>query len=1024
MHIRTTGKLQRLVAQAAAIEPSTILSRDPGENKKTLFITDDNTKIDYLIDTGAEFSVLPPGAEDVARGARPTNVEHLLSANGSIIPIYGRRTVILTLNGVKYEHSFVVAGVTKEIIGCDFLFKTGLMVDIKNARLWRSRDNERIPCQVRSVEYYTYRVYSMETNSEKYLALLREFPQVIEPLVRFKEPCHPVQHSLEVTRSPFRHKFRPLSPEKEAIAKKEFLDMERMGVVRRGHGQWASPLHMVKKTNGSWRPCGDYRHLNSITRHDSYPLPRIASMTNRLAGATIFTKLDLVRAYHQIPMAPEDVEKTAINTPFGLWEFVRMPFGLRNSAQSFQRFIDSITADLDFCFAYLDDILIASENEEQHLEHLRKVMERLAFHGIIVNPGKCEFGKTSIQFLGHIVSAEGIRPIPSRIEVLQNYPLPNRHKELRRFLGLVNFYHRFIPHCANLTKPFHHLLPKTNKKTNGIINWSFSQKQAFSKLREQLAKIAVLTFPKRGLPTRICTDASDTATGAVLEQLENGQWRPLGFHSKTLRPQEQKFSAFDRELLAMHLAVKHFRPFVEGCKFHIVTDHKPLCGSTMTSMNNSLTAKQLRWWCFITEFTTDIRHVSGSTNVVADALSRICALSSTEEFSRKLAIEQEKDSSIGPLFRERPADCPFTVKTMYGSPLIGIMPTDSQSNFRPIVPPSLQQEVIKAYHDLAHAGIKATQKLVKDNFLWSGMSTDITEFVRNCSACQQSKVYRKNKSPLQAFLPPAGRFTDIHVDIVGPLPQCRGYEYLFTTVDRFTRYPVAIPMRKATAEDCARALLEGWIQHFGVPCTIVSDRGRQFESSLWAELSRFLGIHHQTTTAYHPQSNGMVERMHRQMKDALRTKLNKEDWVGQLPLVMLGIRAAVKEDMQCSPAQMVYGGSPRLPRCLVFSEHKEKTQQTYLNKLQEIMNKLTVTNPKWHGTRKSQQLRELSTCTHVYVEISRIKKPLEHQYQGPFFVTAKHDKFFTINRDGKIENVSMDRLIPARMSSSGLKEGG
>ena len=1011
------GKRRRLVASAAAIEP-TVLSRDLLNRRKTLYLVHDRTKVRYLVDSGCELSVLPPSAADRARGPRPTQIEHLVAANGGKIPLFGKRSVTLIFRGRSFSHTFLVAEVTSSIIGCDFLYNTGLLVDIRNARLWDPLKDDSISGTVCSViPSPRYTLFSLADPSVdcQYRNLLQEFPALVEPLVRFPEPRHQVVHTLKVKGAPFRHRFRPLAPEKEAIAKKEFLEMERLGIIRRGKGQWASPLHMVRKANGSWRPCGDYRHLNSLTVHDSYPLPLIASFTDRLAGARVFSKIDLVRAYHQIPMAPADVEKTALSTPFGLWEFTRMPFGLRNSAQSFQRFMDSITADLDGIFVYLDDILVASQSPQAHLLALKKLFTRLNEHGLLINPDKCEWGRAALKFLGHDVSASGIQPLPERIGDLQRFPQPSSEKEMRRFLGMVNFYHRFIPGCARRTQPLNDMLPRSGKSTDAKLQWTAAQSKAFEDLRVHLGTCGLLTFPRRGAPTRLCTDASDSAIGAVLEQWEAGSWRPLGFHSRALKPPQRSFSAFDRELLAIHQAVQRFRPFLEACDFHIVTDHKPLTGNAMNSLSNTLTAKQQRWWSFITEFSTDIRHISGSSNVVADTLSRVVyAMGTNDEFAQRLAAAQLQDEGLCSLLEQvpLPLDCPFATISHNGSVLLGFKPTPQHPLFRPLVPPAMQEEVIASFHQLAHAGVKATQRYIKDHFGWRGMSAQISNFVRNCSDCQHSKVYKTHKAPLQVFLPPASRFLDLHIDIVGPLPQCQGQEYLFTIVDRFTRYPVAVPMPTSTTEDCARALLTGWIQHFGVPASFVSDRGPQFTSGLWAALSSILGVEHKQTTAYHPQCNGMVERMHRQLKAALRAKLTSDDWLTQLPVVLLGIRAAVKEDIGCSAAQMVFGASPRLPRCIVVPD-RTVAETVFLRRIQETARNLAFTDPGWHGNDRPRQLQDLATCGFVHVKVSRVHPTLDAQYEGPFRVLHRGPKTFVIDRDGEEDTVSVDRLIPA-----------
>lgn len=307
-----------------------------------------------------------------------------------------------------------------------------------------------------------------------------------------------------------------------------------------------------------------------------YPPPFIQDLFQRLPGKRVFTKLDLDRAYYQIPMHPDDIQKTAIITPWGLFEYVVMPFGLKNATQSFQRFMDSVFRDLDFVFVYIDDILIMSKNEAEHLQHLEIVFERLKAHSLSINNDKCVFGQTEVNFLGYTINAQGYAPVQERVSAILNYKKPETVEELRRFLGMINYYRRCVPQAAHAQQPLNNFLKRSIKRDKSKVPWTPEANQAFEDCKTKLAEVTLLSYPSPDARLALTTDAFSTAIGAKLEQLVNNNWEPLGFFSRKLTPTEQRYSTYDRELLAVFASIKFFQQLLDCRHFTVKTDHRPL----------------------------------------------------------------------------------------------------------------------------------------------------------------------------------------------------------------------------------------------------------------------------------------------------------------------------------------------------------------------------------------------------------------------------------------------------------------
>ena len=745
-----------------------------------------------------------------------------------------------------------------------------------------------------------------------------------------------------------------------------------------------------------------------MTTPDRYSIPLIPDLTARLHGRRVFGKVDLVKGYHQIPVAEQDVPKTAITTPFGTFEYLRMPFGLKNAGQTFQRMMDEVLGDLDFLFVYMDDVLVASRSLAEHEEHFRELFRRLAARDLVVSPTKCQYGQSRIEFLGHVVSKNGIEPTTGKVEAIVQFPKPSTKEELKRFLGMINFYNRFIPRAAQIMKPLY----ETAASAKGHLEWTEVATQAFEDAKKALATTTMLRHPRPGAQISMSADASGEAVGAVLQQRQGceGAWEPLAYFSKKLSPAETRYSAFDRELLAVYLGIRHFRHYLEGRDFPVFTDHRPLTFA-MAKNAEPWSHRQARHLEYISQYTTDIRHVAGKENAVADALSR-AAIEEVRlgvDFGRMAELQQHDPetrqyrTSVTDLIWEEIAlndHVKLLCDTSTGSP-------------RPLVPEAMRREVFDTMHGLSHPGTRASVKIVSSKFVWHGMAKDVRAWARACVACQTAKVQRHNKAPLQRMEQATARFSHVHIDVVGPLPASRGHTHLLTVVDRFTRWPEAIPLSSTDTASIANAFAMNWIARFGVPTDITSDRGAQFTSDVWSAVSESLGVKLHRTTAYHPQSNGLVERFHRSLKASLRARLVSPAWIEELPWVMLGLRTAPKEDLGASVAEMVYGAPLTVPGTFVGPASSMEAAD-HLQRMRQVAGRLVPAPDAWHGVPGSSREKTLEDAEFVFVRRDAAHGPLQTPYTGPYKVLERADKHFVIQCGERRESVSVDRLKAAK----------
>lgn len=686
----------------------------------------------------------------------------MFAVNNTIINTYGSQTRILDL-GLRrpFSWSFVIADVSQPIIGADFLAHHGILPDLKNRRLVDGRTLLTTKAWLTKGKQATVSTINEEC---KVKALLRKYVEITRPTA-LQKTVHDVKHHIITKGQPVAERPRRLAPEKYAAAKREFETMMAQGICSPSSSQWASPLHLVRKSDGEWMPCGDFRKLNSVTAADKYSLPHIQDFTYHLTGSTVFTKIDLVKAYFQIPVAEGDRHKTAVTTPFGLFEFNRMPFGLRNAAQTFQRFVDAVLRGLKFCHGYLDDLLVASKDEEEHRTHLEQIFQRLRKYGLSINVAKSRFAEEEVEYLGYTVNKEGIRPTLDRVKAVIDFKKPSNISELRRYLGIINFYHRFIENAAAVLAPLNKYLVGARKRDKRPVEWTKQAEEAFEESKKRLAKTTLLAHPQENAKLLLRTDASKTAMGAV-EQRQGRGYGALGFFSKKLSDAQQRYSTYDRELLAIHSALKFFRHMVKGRDVTILTDHKPL-QYAFSQASDKASERQRKQLDFISQITTNIIYVAGYKNQVADVLSRIeiinmLVIVTTDEIFE----EQQKDEELRNLLE---GETSLSLKQLRLDGGDKTIYCEVDKEIRIYIPRPLRKRIFDNTHNPSHPSGRVTKKIIAKQFVWPGMQKDIADWAKTCLPCQRAKIHRHISRRPEQIPVPDDRFQHVHIDIIGPV---------------------------------------------------------------------------------------------------------------------------------------------------------------------------------------------------------------------------------------------------------------
>lgn len=800
--------------------------------------------------------------------------------------------------------------------------------------------------------------------------------------------------------APIRQRYYRMSPVKQRNLVEQLDQMLSEDVVEPCESPWSSPVLLTPKKNGELRLCLDSRKLNTITKKDAYSLPYISEILDNLRDCKYLSSLDLSKSFWQIMIREEDRCKTAFYVPSrGTFQFKCMPFGLTNAPATQQRLVDMLFYGPEFehrVFVFVDDVIIISNNFEQHISLLERVLDKLKAANLTINFEKSQFFRTKLKYLGYIVDSNGLNADPEKVESIMNYPTPSNRKEVRRFLGTASWYRRFIPNFSAIAGPLNKLT--SQGKTAPPFSWSPAADEAFNKLKSCLISAPILSCPDYAKAFEVHTDASDYGIGAVLTQTLGGTEKVIAYMSKSLSPQERNYSATEREALAVLTAIEHWRCYLEnGVKFTVFTDHSSL--KWFLNLNNP-TGRLARWGVRLSAYNFDIKHRRGADNIVPDSLSRAVPISAIDA----PVSSQTKDSWYLNLFNGcQKSPTSFLNYRVESNKLFRFMkslnPLTREFMWKEVIPHENRQEIIRQNHSeptAGHLGIFKTHKRLSLNYFWPGMLQDVTNFVTNCDACLA------HKHPNHATLGTMGRpkdcsrpFQMISMDLVGPLPVSRKQNtFLLVITCCFSKYCVLFPIRRATADIIARILEDNIFLVHGIPSTVLMDNGKQFTSNTIRNLLSSYNIPNVFyTPLYTPQVN-TVERYNKTIMTAVSTFIESEHrtWDSNIPKIQFALNSAVNEVTGYTPSFLVFGrelvccGShyidPDLEGHIVFTPRDSYAEN--LGTLHKIFDRVQLSLIKAHSRNSTHyNLRRKNVDFNVG----------DYVWKRTFYHSSKDDRF-------------------------------
>ena len=865
---------------------------------------------------------------------------------------------------------------------------------------------------------------------------------------------------------PIKQRAYRASPNIRAEIDRQVQQLLEQDIIEESYSPWSSPVVLVRKKDGTYRFCIDYRKLNAATIKDSYPLPRPAEALDSLSGSCWFSTMDLSSGYWQVELEPQDREKTAFNSGSGLYQFKVMPMGLTNAPPTFQRLMELVLHGLHWkdCLIYLDDVLVFSHTFSDHLKTLSEVFDRFRSAGLKLKAKKCHLAKTEVTFLGHVVSSHGLQPDEKNLEKVRRWPTPRTVTEVRAFVGLCSYYRRFVKNFSVIASPLHSLTHK-----GAIFRWTVECEDAFQSLKHALTNPPVAAHPVFSNPFLLYTDASLEGIGSVLAQKKDNKEHVIAYASHTLNPSERKWSTFDRELFAVVWSVRHFKHFLSGSSFVIITDHKPLLSLKKTAVDNDPTGRRSRWILELDVYNYTIRHREGKQHANADALSRYpCTdnlektehsvnvavtdtrmvadsdsnnnlhqdLGSTLSINSELLKQQQQNdeclstviswvqdsASRPPIGRLR--NSPSSLRKLwheYPNLIIrqGILCRKTKQSpyspvsFQVVLPKVLIPTALAALHGnvlSGHLSAERTLQRARRVCYWPYMTRDVTTFCTECLPCQKrGSPIPHERAPLQTIH--ADRpFQKVAADITELPLTSQGNRYALVITDYFTRYVNLFPMKDQRAITVAKIIFEDYVRQHGIPESIHTDQGRQFESDLVKHLCQLLGIDKTRTTPYHAQSDGMVERLNRTLKDQLSKYMAQTggEWDQFLPQVELAYNSSVHSSTGFSPFFLVHGREANLPLDVILNCSPTVTSPTpgtpaayashLTSRLTHAFSEAAQRSALSKFKQKSQYDKKVLFHPHetgdlvLLDDVAQKMNKLAPRWKGPFVILKRIDK--------------------------------